>query len=449
MKIKLFQPLVLKFEEANWARNPEFGLLDTVLEAHPELYTIVEQDITGGRKENNLGRGDSPSVEQIVRAALYKEMKGLDYRELEFAQTDSRICEQFVKTDPYNPYSFQVFQKYISRIKSENLEKLMAEINKIAIAEGIEDLQNFRQDSTVVETDIHYPTNNALVWDCIKTSQRLLERLQEDIGSMSIEEYRNAAKKTYFKINVSKDADERTALFVEQLQRFGACINQVSNIVKKKSEYGTNPAAIGILAALERLLELMKKVYEMTERKEIKGEKVPNDQKLFSIYELHTDIIVKGSREVQFGHKVNLSTGSSMLILTCDIPRGNPKDSTLYQGTLDKHIEEYGKVPKAIVTDGGYATLENLEYAKGQGIKDIVFNKVVGSLKNITRGAGIEERLKKWRGGIEAVISNLKRGYKLFRCNWKGEEHFKQKVYWSIIAYNIRVMTSSVLKAIA
>jgi IS5 family transposase len=449
MKMKLFQPLTLKFEEANWARNPEFGLLDTVLEAHPELYKIVEQDITGRRKENNLGRGDSPSVEQIVRAALYKEIKCLDYRELEFAQTDSRICEQFVKTDPYNPYSFQVFQKYISRIKSKSLEKLMVEINKIAIAEGLEDLKNFRQDSTVVETNIHYPTNNALVWDCIKTSQRLLERLQEDIQGMSIEEYRKGAKKTYFKINVSKDADERTALFMEQLQRFGASINQVSNIVKKKSKYGINPVTIGILAALEQLLELMKKVYEMTERKEIKGEKVPNDQKLFSIYELHTEIIVKGSREAQFGHKVNLSTGSSMLILTCDIPRGNPKDSTLYQGTLDKHIEEYGKAPKAVVTDGGYATLENLEYAKGQGIKNIVFNKVVGSLKNITSGAGIEERLKKWRGGIEAVISNLKRGYKLFRCNWKGEEHFKQKVFWSIIAYNIRVMTGSVLKALA
>jgi IS5 family transposase len=74
MKMKLFQPLVLKFEEANWSRNPEFGLLDTLLEAHPELYKIVEQDITGGRSGNNLGRGDSPSIEQIVRAALYKEI---------------------------------------------------------------------------------------------------------------------------------------------------------------------------------------------------------------------------------------------------------------------------------------------------------------------------------------------------------------------------------------
>jgi hypothetical protein len=69
--MKLFEPLVLKFEEANWPRNPEFGLFDTILEEHPELYKIVEQDITAGQKDTNLGRGDTPSVEQIVRGAVY------------------------------------------------------------------------------------------------------------------------------------------------------------------------------------------------------------------------------------------------------------------------------------------------------------------------------------------------------------------------------------------
>jgi IS5 family transposase len=107
---------MLKFEQPNWARSPELGVLDTILEAHQELYKIVEADVRGQEKNANLGRADSPTVEQIVRAALYKELKGIDYRELEFTQIDSRICEQFVKIDPYMPYSFQVLQKYISRI---------------------------------------------------------------------------------------------------------------------------------------------------------------------------------------------------------------------------------------------------------------------------------------------------------------------------------------------
>ena len=127
----------------------------------------------------------------------------------------------------------------------------------------------------------------------------------------------------------------------------------------------------------------MRKVYEMTGRKEIKGEKVPNDEKLFSIYELHTGIIVKGSRDARFGRKVNLSTGSSMLILARCIPKGDPNDGTLYKETLDKYIDNYGSVPVSSVTDDGYASLENQKYAKGKGVGNIVFNKIVGSLRNI------------------------------------------------------------------
>jgi IS5 family transposase len=232
--MKLFEPLILKFEDANWSRNPEFGLIDTILETHPELIRMLQDDITQGSGEKQFGRKDTPSVEQIVRAAIYKEMKSLDYRELEFAQEDSRICEKFVKIERERPYSFQVYQKYISRIKAETLEKLMVEINKIAIAEGLEDVEQFRQDSTVIETNIHYPTNNSLVWDCIKESHRLLTRLREEIRVLEFENYRNKAKKTYFKINVTKDAEERVKLFQKQLKLFTECINQVSNTIKKR-----------------------------------------------------------------------------------------------------------------------------------------------------------------------------------------------------------------------
>jgi IS5 family transposase len=184
----------------------------------------------------------------------------------------------------------------------------------------------------------------------------------------------------------------------------------------------------------------------MTHMKEIKGKKVPNEKKLFSIYELHTDIIIKGSREVKFGHKVNVGTGKSNSILTCDIPQGNPKDSCLYQNTLTKIKRAYGVVPESCVTDGGFASLANLEYARGMGIVNVVFNKITGSLRSAAASKNMETRLKKWRSGIEAVISNLKRGYNIRRCVWKGWEHFKQKIFWSAIAYNVRVMTGAVLK---
>jgi len=446
MRMKLFELWNLKFENIDWAWNPEFGLIDTILERNPHLLGIVAPDIMAGNKNSNFGRGDTPSVEQIMRIAIYKEMRGCDYRELERAQRDSRICEHFAKINPANPYSYQVLHKYISRITEDSLSKLMVEINKIAIEEGIEGLEKFREDSTVVETNIHYPTNNSLVWDCIKESHRLLGHLQKEIGILGYENYRKEGKKTYFKINVAKSKEERTPLFVEQLELFIKCINQVSNIIKKKPEYAVNIRVMSIFISLEMLLPRMEQVYKMTYVKEIEGKQVPNEKKIFSIYELHTDIIVKGKQKSKFGHKVDIGTGASNLILTCSIPRGNPNDSELFQDTINTLKDDYGKPPKSVVTDGGYASFANQKHAVKEGVKNVVFNKITKSMKNIAESQLVETALMQWRSGVEAVISNLKRGYKLARCTWKGWEHFQRKVYWSIIAYNIRVMTGHMLE---
>lgn len=444
--MKLFEEFKIKFERPDWSRNLELGLIDTILERHPHLIALLEGDITRGQKSSVFGRKDTPSVEQIVRAAIYKELKGLEYRELEYHQTDSRICASFVKIDDLRPYSFQVYHKYISQISSDNLQKLLVELNKIAIDEGLEDIEKIRQDSTVVETNIHYPTNNSILWDCIKEANRLLGHLREEINTLSYRDYTTQAKKTYFKINVTKGKDKRTDLFRKQLVLFVKTINQVSNVIKK------NPScsiiAQALIGELEKHLEVMNLVYDMVYLKEIKGEKVPNEKKIYSIYEQHTDIIVKGSREVQFGHKVDLCSGKSNLVLNCQVLRGNPSDKELFVPAVDNIIDNYGQVPRDCATDGAYASLSNQAHAQEQGITNIVFNKVVGSLQNIASSKNLETRLKKWRSGIEAVISNIKRGFNLARCTWKGWEHFVAKVLWSVIAYNIRVMTALVVKQI-
>lgn len=444
--MKLFEALTLKFEKPDWAKNPEFGLIDSVLDSHPELLKIVERDILSGCKQSDFGRQDTPSVEQIFRAALYKEMKQLDYRDLEYHQSDSRICAQFIKIDELRPYSFQMYQKYISKIKAENLERLLVKLNTIAIDEGIETLEKIRQDSTVTESNIHYPTNNSLVWDCIKESHRLLSQLSEEIKNLNYRDYTVSAKKIYYKINNTKTGDKRVDLFKKQLITFTKCINQVANAIKKKNH--CNFVAMAIIAELEKFLPVMEQIFSITQRKEIYNETVANADKLFSIYEQHTDIIVKGSREVQFGHKINLSTGKSNLILSCEIVKGNPPDKILYQSTLEKVIGDYKIIPRDCVTDGGYATIENSLFAQQKGIINIVFNKVVGSLQNMVSSLSMEKRLQKWRSGIEANISNLKRGFGLDRCNWKGFEHFCSKVMWSVIGYNIRVMTSAILQRV-
>lgn len=119
--MNLFSELTLKFERVNWAKNPELGLIDTILTTYPDLLKLLSADVTAGVKKSHFGRKDTPTVEQVVRAAIYKEYKGMTYRDLEYAQSDSRICETFIGFDKMRPFSFQVWQKYISKIKAEFL----------------------------------------------------------------------------------------------------------------------------------------------------------------------------------------------------------------------------------------------------------------------------------------------------------------------------------------
>jgi transposase, IS5 family len=444
-EMKILNDLRLKLEKPLWALDPELAFIDTILNENPGLYEIVVADIGHVNKSSHVGRQDSPTVEQVVRAALYKEIKKLDYRELEYAQEDSRICGAFIKLEERSPFSFEMFQKYISKIRAESLRALMVEINRIMMREeGIEDGRRLRTDSTAVETDIHYPTNNSLIWDCIKTSHRLLKKLEETGKIKKVRNYRKQGKKNEFKINNTKKKEKRAEIFEKQLKLFRTSINQVKRVVGEIM-VGADLGVLSIMAELKGLLVKMEKVYDISYRHELLGESVANSEKIFSIYEEHTDILVKGSREVAFGHKVNLTTGRSNLILDCEIVDGNPRDTTLYEGVLERVSSDYGIRPRDMVTDGGYASLGNQEKAKEYGIRNIVFNKIVGSLKNVVTSVQMETRLKKWRSGMEAVISNLKRGFHLFRCEWKGRDHFDAKVLWSVIAYNIRVMTAFML----
>jgi IS5 family transposase len=263
-QMKILNELRLKLDKPIWALDPGLALIDTILNENPRLYEIIAPDIMELNKSSGVGRRDSPTVEQVVRAGIYKEIKKLDYRELEYAQEDSRICGAFIKLEARSPFSFEVLYKYISRIRGESLRRLMVEINRIMMGEeGIEDGRSLRTDSTVVETDIHYPTNNALIWDCMKTSHRLLKKLEETGKIKKVRNYRKQGKKNEFQINNTKNKEKRGELFEKQLKLFRMSINQVKKVVGEIIE-GVDLGVLSIVAELKGLLPKMEKVYDIS-----------------------------------------------------------------------------------------------------------------------------------------------------------------------------------------
>jgi IS5 family transposase len=182
----------------------------------------------------------------------------------------------------------------------------------------------------------------------------------------------------------------------------------------------------------------IERVIAQSERRMLKGEQVPAAEKLVSLFEPHADIIVKGGRDTIYGHKLNLVTGRSGLVLDVAIEAGNPADSDRLLPMLERHIAFYGQAPRQAAADGGFASQANLDKAKARGVSDMAFHKKCGlRIEDMVRSRWVYRKLRNFRAGIEAGISCLKRAYGLARCTWRGLEHFKAYVCSSVVAYNL------------
>ena len=196
----------------------------------------------------------------------------------------------------------------------------------------------------------------------------------------------------------------------------------------------------------EHYLALIERVIHQTRRRVIDGESVPAGEKLVSLFEPHADIIVKSRRGVQYGHKLNLTSGRSGLILDVVVEAGNPADAVRFKPMLDRHIALYGKPPRQAVADAGYASLDNLKQAKAIGVRDVAFHSKRGlAIEDMVKSKWVYRRLRNFRAGIEAGISCLKRAYGLARCTWRGLDHFKSYVWSSVVAYNLSLFARLLL----
>jgi IS5 family transposase len=191
----------------------------------------------------------------------------------------------------------------------------------------------------------------------------------------------------------------------------------------------------------QALIGLTEKVISQTRRRVLNGEKVPHQDKVFSIFETHTDIIIKGSRDIKYGHKLNITTGESGMLLDLYVEEGNPADTARLIPMVERQKEIYGKVPKQVAVDGGYASQDNLKEAKELGVEDAAFQKKKGlKIEDMVKDSNVYKKLCDFRARVEGNISCLKRRYGLSRCTWRGEEKFNAYVWASAVGYNLMLL---------
>ncbi len=248
---------------------------------------------------------------------------------------------------------------------------------------------------------------------------------------------RRLAKRCAAEIQYSRGQDSRRRLYRKLIVAAHATRAVLLRAVKQLTGRA-GVAAARWRARVAHYLPLIDRVLDQSERRVLRGQAVPAGEKLVSLFEPHADIIVKGARDVQYGHKLNLVTGKSGLILDLVIEAGNPADAERFLPMLDRHIARCGAPPRQMAADGGYASRGNLDAAKARGVSDVAFHKKRGlAVADMTKSAWVYRKLRNFRAGIEAGISCFKRAYGAGRCTWRGLDHFKAYVWSAVVAHNL------------
>ena len=421
----------------------ELERMSQILDANPDISELVYQDVVG-EKDANVGR-EGLTAEQVLRLGLIKQLRGYSYEEMPFQIADSSSVQRFVRIGIGDIRSDSAIWDNVTKVRAETWQRIMQRTAEIGIELGVDDGSRVRGDCTVVESNIHHPTDSSLLFDFVRVAARTLERIHGQDGlTFTFSDHTKRAKRRHINIFWTAGKPGAKAKRKKLYQRLLRVARKTAGYIENALKALDGLTAIwGDRAAedLGELLDLGRRVIDQTRRRIILGESVPAAEKIVSIFEPHTDIIRKDNQGTYFGHKVLLGNGASTLILDCLVLDGNPSDSTLVAPFIDRVTGVVGRVPKELAFDGGFSSRENLESAIAKGVETISFSKHPGiQPEELAASKKLLEELRHFRAGVEATFSFLKHGFGWLRCTWRGKARFHSYVYSAAAAFNLLVI---------
>ena len=427
----------------------ELKAISDLLAQHPMLGALVAQDISRGKSKRCAGL----TGEQALRIMIIKQMNSFSYDELTFHVADSQTYRAFCKiglTDQAPKRS--TLAENIKSIKASTLEQVNRIIVEAASVAGIERGRKVRIDSTVSETNIHPPSDSSLLFDCVRVLIRIMTALRELGVQIKFSNRTRRAKRRWIAISRARSKRKRRKLYrnlVNATEEVFAAATAAVEIARTHNagSFEDVMRLEALIGEIEHYLPLTVQVLDQTRRRVFDDERVPASEKLVSIFEEHTDIIVKAPRETQFGHKVTLTGGASSMILDCVISEGNPADSSLAATMIERQIDIFGRPPLKASFDGGYASKANLQSIKAMGVRDAAFHKKRGlDVSDMAKSPWVFKQLTNFRAGIEGCISFIKRVFGLTRCTWRSQPSFESYVWASVVSFNLLVMARHLIE---
>jgi transposase, IS5 family len=416
-----------------------------ILDAHPELLEAVHEDLKklsrGGRKR----RGGDFTSETILRALVVHAVEGLSLRETVVRIAESEFLQDFLRTRKRAVMDHSFLDKCLQAVRPATWKRLTDLLGQKAVAQQKIGTSTIRTDTTVVETNIHWPTDASLLWDAWKVASRLLKRGREIVPESCPHRFHDKKSKRLY-LFITRYAKSPSKKRQRKVKRaFRTLIGRVERIVEIADMFcqfapGWDELELMAVAAeLKPFLRPMKQVVAQARRSQFEGETVPAAERVFSIFEPHTELIKRGRREkpVEFGHAMLLCQTPEKFITDYEVFEKRPADCTLTGQVIERHEKLFGRRPEVLAADKGFCP-DAEAYA--------ALEKQVGTLAIPRRMRDFADKvLRTWqafRAGIEGTISGLKRAFRLARCFYRGFKHFQGAIGLGVFAHNLVVLAN-------
>lgn len=420
-----------------------YRTISQLLDKNPEILDLVHRDLQKLSQGGRDGRQADFTSENILRALIVQDMEGLPFREAVIRMGGDGFLQDFLRTRKKAVMDFTFLNKCSLAIRPETWKRVNERLGGYGVQQGVVNPKVIRTDTTVMESNIHYPTDASLLWDSWRVAARLLKRARK-ISRESVPHrfHLRKIKKLYLNItryskSKSEKRQQQVRVWFRTLIARGDWIVTIATEFCRQFRSAANVELAAVALELRSFLAAMQQVLDVARRVQVQGESVPASEKVFSIFEPHTELIKRGRREkpVEFGHKVLLCQTAEKFITDYEVYEHQEADNVLTEEVIQRHRKLFGERPEVLAADKGFCP----EKSKFEELA-----KLVGNLAIPRRLQDFMDKVlahcQAFRAGIEGTISGLKRAFRWFRCFFRGFKGFARNVGLGVFCHNLIVL---------
>jgi len=463
MRIKLDPQAPLHFGSSHLKVTQRYyhryAAINRILLEVPEILSAFHQDAAVPLERAARKRRAIFTSDQLLRAILVMEIEQLPYRATTIRIDDSEFLRRFVGIHQGPVMDYSTLAKVYKSIRSETWKTINERLGAYALKRHLIQGECLRVDTTVYESNVHHPTDSSLLWDGYRVLARWLSELRELDAELVGEGRLQTKRVKNLVLRITLHA-RRTPSRRRQIERpYRMLLAQVCGILawsnqarrraeKRLTQDVYDPWTQSLISALvtrmRRFEMLVARVVDQAERRVFRGESVPNVEKILSLFEPHTELLIRGKagKPVEFGHMVLLHQVEHKFISDYQVFARRPSDESLVDGLLREHKRLFGHFPQRFTADKGfYSSMDKLRDLDTRIPHVSIAKKGMRTAKEKAREHDpIFKTLQRFRAGIEGSISFLKRCFKLARCLYRSFKTYCSSVGSHVFAHNLVVL---------